>query len=122
VRRREEAELRRRAAALRGVRPPPPLTGLVVLVDDGLATGATMFAAVTAVRAAQRSAEPAAAGVLVVAVPVGSGDTCRQLLQEVDDVICLWLPLPFGAVSEAYRDFTQTSDEEVIALLGRARG
>ncbi len=84
---------------------------MVILVDDGLATGSTMRAAVTAVR----RHHPAR---LVVAVPVGAADTCAMLRREVDDVVCALTPNPFRAVHQGYLDFAQTTDAEVLALLG----
>jgi putative phosphoribosyl transferase len=117
VRRRELAELRRREQAYRDARPPVPLAGrTVVVVDDGLATGATMRAAVAAVR---RSA-PAR---VLVAVPVGSPHTCAELADEVDDVVCLWAPSSFSSVGQGYGDFGPTSDDEVREALatGAAR-
>ena len=114
-----EAELRelaRREEAYRGVRPPPALRGrTVILVDDGLATGSTMRAAVAAVR----GQEPRK---VVVAVPVAAAETCEALRGEVDDVVCALTPDPFRAVGLWYEDFDQTDDEEVRALLARARG
>jgi len=107
----EMVELRRRRAAYRGRRPPPVITGrTVVVVDDGLATGSTMRAAVAAVR----SLEP---GAVVVAVPVGAPDTCARLRSEVDDLVCALSPNPFHAVHQGYHDFRQTTDEEVLAAL-----
>ncbi|MGY1602803.1 phosphoribosyltransferase [Geodermatophilus sp. SYSU D00815] len=115
VRERELAELRRREAAYRDGRAPLPLAGrTAVLVDDGLATGATMRAAVAAVR---RSA-PAR---VVVAVPVGSPHTCADLRPLVDDVVCLWAPEGFSAVGQGYDDFAATSDAEVVAALAGRR-
>jgi predicted phosphoribosyltransferase len=112
VARHEEAELERRARAYRGGRPPPDVRGkTVILVDDGLATGATMRAAVEAVRAGH----PAA---VVVAVPVGAPGTCAALGEVADRVVCLVAAEGFGAVGAFYRDFTQTTDDEVRALLG----
>ncbi|MBM7806046.1 putative phosphoribosyltransferase [Geodermatophilus bullaregiensis] len=109
VRRAELTELRRRQRAYRGDRPPPALTGrTVVLVDDGLATGSTVRAALTAVRAAR----PAA---VVVAVPVGAVDACATL--DADEVVCLLTPSPFGAVGRYYDDFGETTDDEVRAAL-----
>jgi predicted phosphoribosyltransferase len=114
VRTREVAELRRRELAYRGDRPPLEVRDrTVVVVDDGLATGSTMRAAVAAVR--QQS--PAA---VVVAVPVGSPDTCAQLRLEVDEVVCVSTPRAFAAVGQAYDDFRATSDDEVRAALSGA--
>jgi putative phosphoribosyl transferase len=111
----EHQELERRERTYRGQRPPPALTGkVVIVVDDGLATGATMRAAVAAIRRQQ----PAR---VVVAVPVGAASTCRELQQAADEVICASTPALFVAVGQAYRDFAQTTDEEVRALLDAAR-
>jgi putative phosphoribosyl transferase len=116
VRERELAELRRRERAYRAGHDPVPLGGRdVVLVDDGLATGATMRAAVAAVR----RQDPAS---LTVAVPVGSPRVRAELRPEVDRVICLETPAAFRAVGQAYRDFSATNDAEVIAALDGARG
>jgi predicted phosphoribosyltransferase len=110
---REQVELERREHLYRGGRPLIPLANkTVVLVDDGLATGSTMRAAVTAVRQQQ----PAR---IVVAVPVGASSTCHELAAEADEVICLRSPDPFVAVGLWYRDFTPTSDHEVRTLLAR---
>jgi predicted phosphoribosyltransferase len=107
VARRELAELARRERLYRGERPPPDVRGrTVVLVDDGLATGATMLAAVEALR----RQEPAR---IVVAVPTGASDTCEALRDKADDVVCAVMPEPFHAVGAWYRDFSQTSDDEV---------
>lgn len=115
VRREELTELRRREREYRGERPPLQLRQrTVVLVDDGLATGATMRAAVAAVR----RQEPAA---VVVAVPVGSALTCASLADEVDDIVCLITPAEFRAVGQAYGDFSPTTDAEVRAALSAAR-
>jgi predicted phosphoribosyltransferase len=109
----EEAELRRREA-LRGPRAPLLIAGRgVILVDDGLATGASMRAAVAALRPRQPSR-------IVVAVPVGAPESCRDLAAEVDQVVCGATPEPFYGVGMWYRDFTQTSDAEVRELLQRA--
>jgi putative phosphoribosyl transferase len=109
----EQAELTRRERAYRGNDPAPDLEGrTVVLVDDGLATGSTMKAAVRAVRARQ----PAR---IVVAAPVGAPDTCRELAESADEVVCARMPQPFSAVGLWYRDFAQTTDEEVQELLHR---
>lgn len=86
-----------------------------ILVDDGLATGATMRAAVQAVKAQKPRR-------VVVAVPVGSASTCDALKNEVDELICPLQPEPFGAVGVWYQDFAQITDEEVVALLERACG
>lgn len=111
VRRREEVELRRREAVYRDGRPPAELTGhAVVLVDDGLATGATMHAAVVAVAARL----PAT---VTVAVPIGSPRACAALEPLVDDVVCLMAPDSFRAVGQGYADFEQTTDEEVRSAL-----
>ena len=107
----ERRQLDVRSSTLRGDRPDPPVAGrVVVLVDDGLATGATMRAAVAAVRAR-------GAARVVVAVPVGSREACAALAEVADDVVCPWTPWPFEAVGRAYRDFTQTGDDEVRRLL-----
>ena len=109
---REEArELARREQLYRGARPFPKLTGkTVLLVDDGLATGATMRAAVAAVR----TLKPAR---VVVAVPVGPTDTCAVLAREADAVVCVTMPEPFFAVGQGYEKFSQTTDDEVRRLL-----
>src|SRR5882757_4333615 len=110
---RERQELARRERLYRGGRPPPNVSGrTVILVDDGLATGATMHAAIAALRQLQ----PAR---IVVAVPTASPDTCQELRAEVDDVICAITPEPFQAVGRWYQDFAQTTDEEVQDLLTR---
>lgn len=112
--RREQAELERRERLYRGARPPASVAGRsVILVDDGLATGATMQAAAEAVRVQK----PAA---LCVAVPVGAADSCRTLAEVADEVVCAETPEPFRAVSLWYRDFPQTGDEEVRSLLAAA--
>lgn len=111
VAREEQKELERREAAYRDGRLPAELAGrAVVLVDDGLATGSSMKAAVNAVRART----PAR---VIVAVPVGAPDTCRQLAETADEVVCARTPQPFSAVGLWYRDFSQTTDEEVRELL-----
>ena len=108
----ERAELERREVAYRGDRAPVELhRRSVVLVDDGLATGATMRAAVTAVRLHA----PAS---VVVAVPTGAADSCAAMAMEADDVVCLHCPEPFSAVGAHYDDFRQTSDDEVRRHLG----
>jgi predicted phosphoribosyltransferase len=108
------AGLRRREADLRGGRPGPELAGRpLVLVDDGLATGATVRAAVAAARACR----PA---VLAVAVPVGAAEPLAALCREVDEVVCLLQPERFRSVDQVYDDFAQTSDAEVRAALAAA--
>jgi predicted phosphoribosyltransferase len=104
-------EVLRRTAAFRGDRPPPSVTGrFVVLVDDGIATGATIAAAARALRA-QAPAR------LVVAVPVAPGQAVRQLATEVDQVVCLASPEPFLAVGQWYQDFRQVGDDAVRQAL-----
>ena len=113
VARREQAELERRERLYRGNRPPVSLTNkTVILIDDGLATGSTMRAAVAAIR----RQEPAR---IIVAVPVGAPSTCEEMRDVADDVVCLRTPEPFVAVGLWYRDFSETSDAEVGELLGR---
>lgn len=105
------AEAKRRESRFRGGAPVPALEGrLVILVDDGLATGATMRAAIRAVRG--RGARR-----LVVAVPVAAVDTSRSLAGEVDELVCLATPEPFWAVGQYYRNFEAVSDDEVEAML-----
>jgi erythromycin esterase-like protein/predicted phosphoribosyltransferase len=108
---REGRELIRREAAYRDGRPPTDVTGkTVILVDDGLATGASMFAAVQALR----EAEPAQ---IVIAVPAAPESTCREFAGLVDDMVCASMPTPFLAVGASFWDFSQVSDEEVRTLL-----
>jgi predicted phosphoribosyltransferase len=112
----EEQELQRRERLYRGDRPPPDVRGrTVILVDDGLATGATMQAAVKALR--QEGARR-----IVVAVPIAPPDTCEQLREAVDEIICAVTPEPFHAVGLWYEDFSQTTDDEVRDLLARSAG
>ena len=107
-------ELERRERAYRGDRPPPDVRGkTVILVDDGLATGATMRAAIEALK----QLGPAR---IVVGVPIASPETCEELESVVDEVVCGVTPRPFYAVGAWYRDFSQTSDDEVRDLLARA--
>ena len=110
---RERTEVVRRERVYRANRPPVAVTGhLVIVVDDGLATGSTMQAAVLALR------RQAPAGI-VVAVPVGSRQACDALTEVADHVICPLMPEPFSAVGLWYRDFSETSDEEVRQLLAQ---
>jgi predicted phosphoribosyltransferase len=110
----ETAELQRREQIYREGRTAPELRGkIVMLVDDGLATGATMRAAVNALR-------QSGAAKIVVAVPVGPPDTCREIAQEADETVCLSAPLFFQAVGQYYEDFSQTSDDDVRKLLTKA--
>jgi putative phosphoribosyl transferase len=110
----EQRELERRERQYRGDRPPPDVAGrTVILVDDGLATGSTMRAAVAALR------EEGAARV-VVAVPIAPPDTCDAFRDVVDDIVCARTPEPFYAVGLWYEDFSQTTDDEVHELLDRA--
>jgi predicted phosphoribosyltransferase len=111
VAREEQAELERREREYRGAREPIELRDrIVLLIDDGLATGSSMRAAVQAVRAR-------GPGRIVVAVPVGSPDTCREFVDIADEIVCARAPEQFAAVGQWYRDFSQTTDEEVRALL-----
>ncbi len=108
---RERAELVRREATYRAGRPPLDVVDrIAILVDDGLATGATMEAAVRGLR----QLRPAR---IVVAVPVGSAETCRRLEQVADAVVCATTPQPFHAVGLWYRDYEQTTEAEVMDLL-----
>jgi putative phosphoribosyl transferase len=108
---RERAELDRRLAAYRGQRPPLDVRGkTVLLVDDGLATGASMRAAVAALRPLQ----PAR---IIVAVPVADPGVCSRLTSEADEVVCLYTPAQLASVGQWYEDFSQTTDEEVTSLL-----
>jgi predicted phosphoribosyltransferase len=112
----EAAELSRRDREYRDGRPPPDVRGkTVILVDDGLATGSSMRAAVAALR--QMGPEK-----VVVAVPVAAAETCAEFSREVDEVVCARTPEPFRAVGWWYEDFGQTSDDEVRELLAAAQG
>lgn len=112
----ELADLSRRESAYRGQAPPLDLTGkTALLVDDGIATGATVAAAVQATRSA-------GAQRVVVAAPVGAPDSVANLRSLADDVVCPHTPSGFGSVGEWYMTFGQTSDEEVRALLSGAAG
>jgi predicted phosphoribosyltransferase len=111
---REQIELERREARYRNGRPAPVVRDrAVVLIDDGLATGSTMRAAVRALRAQQPRS-------ITVAVPVAAAETCVELRREADAVVCLSTPEPFLGVGRWYADFSQTADEEVERLLERA--
>ncbi|WP_227515500.1 phosphoribosyltransferase [Marinobacter salinus] len=110
----EQQELERREQAYRGDRSRPEIEGkCIILVDDGLATGASMRAAIEALRLQNPSS-------IVVAVPVAPSDTIGKLSAEADDVICLATPEPFMAIGNWYRDFTQVSDQEVKQTLNKA--
>jgi predicted phosphoribosyltransferase len=110
----EERELERREREYRRGRPPVDVRGrTAILIDDGLATGSSMRAAALALR----NNQPAQ---IVVAVPVGAPSTCAEFESEVDKVVCAVTPEPFWGVGQWYRDFSQTSDEEVRDLLRRA--
>ena len=112
---REAKELARRERIYRGARPAPDVHGrTVILVDDGLATGSTMRAAV----AALRKQGPAR---IVVAVPVAAPETCEEFRAEVDEVVCAATPRVFCGVGRWYEDFSQTADQEVHELLAQAR-
>jgi predicted phosphoribosyltransferase len=111
----EERELARREREYRGDRPPPEIGGkTAILVDDGLATGASMHAAVRALRLQGPRR-------VVVAVPIAAPETCEAFRAEVDEIVCARTPDPFFAVGLWYEDFSRTSDEEVRDLLARAR-
>ncbi|WP_434131602.1 phosphoribosyltransferase [Methylocaldum sp. GT1BB] len=112
----ERQELERRERLYRGDRPYPDIENrCIIVVDDGIATGATMRAGLAALR--QRN--PAC---VVVAVPLAPVDTVERLRAEVDEVVCLMTPEPFFAVGQGYRDFSQTTDDEVREILTRAWG
>ncbi len=111
---RESEELGRRDRSYRGARPPPDMTGrTVILVDDGVATGSSMLAAVRALR-------PQGPGRIVVGAPVAAPDTCELLRADADEVVCLVTPDPFQAVGRWYEDFSQTTDQEVRELLSES--
>ena len=114
VAREEAAELVRRERAYRDDRPAPDLTDrVVILVDDGLATGSTMRAAARAVRARHPSR-------VVIAVPVGAPQTCSEVAAAADELICARMPEPFSAVGQWYLNFDQTDDDEVRGLLQKS--
>jgi putative phosphoribosyl transferase len=111
VAREEQRELERRQAAYLEGRAPARLEGRnVILVDDGLATGSTMRAAVQAVRQMKPKKT-------IVAVPVGAADTCREIADVADEVVCARMPEPFSAVGQWYANFDQTTDAEVMDLI-----
>ncbi len=113
---REKKELERRDRLYRGDRAAPEIEGrTIVIADDGLATGSTMKAAVAALRAQRPES-------VVVAVPVGAPEVCRELEREADEVVCLITPEFMGAISLFYTDFSQTTDDEVRSLLYEAEG
>jgi len=113
---RQLTELERRRLAYRGTTPPPPIAGrTIILVDDGIATGGTVRAALTAARRA-------GAARLVLAVAVAPASVLAELKPLADDIVCLATPSPFYAISLHYADFAQTSDDEVIKLLREAEG
>lgn len=113
---RENKELDRRSRLYRGDRTLPDMEGrTIVAVDDGLATGSTMKAAVAALRT-ERAAR------VLVAVPVGATEVCQELEREADEVVCLMTPDHMGAISLFYADFSQTSDDEVRSLLSETQG
>jgi putative phosphoribosyl transferase len=111
----EQQELERRERIYRGNRPPVDLRDrIIILVDDGLATGSSMRAAVAALR-------QQGPGRIVIVVPIGALQTCRELREEADEVVCLYTPEPFHAVGLWYENFSQTTDQEVHDLLERAQ-
>ena len=113
---REQLELERRERAYRGDRPMPELKNkTVILVDDGLATGTTM-------RAALKALGKSGSARTIVAVPTAPRDVCDELRNEADEVVCATTPEPFWAIGAWYEDFTQTTDEEVRSLLEKAAG
>jgi len=113
---REQRELERRETVYRNGQPPADVRGrTVIVIDDGLATGSTIRAAVAALR-------PRGVRKIVVAVPVAAPETCDEFRAEVDEIICAETPDLFSAVGQFYEDFSQTTDEEVQDLLARAAG
>jgi predicted phosphoribosyltransferase len=130
VTRTEEQELVRREQAYRGTRPMMSVRDrTVILIDDGLATGSTMRAAVAALRHMGKTTVSAVVGKagensgparLIVAVPTAASDTCEELKGEVDEIVCAATPEPFFAVGMWYENFTQTTDQEVRDLIDRA--
>jgi putative phosphoribosyl transferase len=117
---RQQQVARARETQFRGVRPMVPLGGkTALLVDDGIATGMTVMAAIADLKAAEPARRPRA---IVVAAPVMAPDTAQTIAGQVDRVVALEMPTPFFAVGQFYEDFTQTTDEEVQALLGARVG
>jgi putative phosphoribosyl transferase len=111
----ERAELERRERAYRGDAPSLDVRArTVIVVDDGLATGATMDAAVQALRSLEAKS-------IIVAVPVGSPEAVARIREHADEVVCLYAPAFFGAVGSFYEEFGQTDDDEVTALLATAK-
>lgn len=111
---REQAELERRNRLYRQGKPPPAIEGkTIIIIDDGLATGATMRVAISSLR-------QAGAARIIAAVPVGAAAACDKIEEEADQLICLHTPEPFYGVGQWYNDFSQTSDDEVLALLNNA--
>ncbi len=110
----EQAELERRNRLYRQGRSSPDIKGkTIIIIDDGLATGATMRAAIASLR-------QAGAAKIIAAVPVGAASTCGKVEQDADELVCLYTPEPFYGVGQWYSDFSQTSDESVLALLESA--
>jgi putative phosphoribosyl transferase len=115
VKQRQLAEVERRKLAYRGTAPDPVVSGrTVIVVDDGIATGGTMKAALRALRAR-------APARLILAVPLAPPDSIAELAGECDEIVCLLQPTPFYAIGGHYADFGQTSDEEVVRLLAAAK-
>ena len=111
----EQRELDRREILYRDSQPPPEVRGrAVILVDDGLATGSTMLAAIKALRTQQPLR-------IVAAVPTASAETCEELRAAADEVVCATTPQPFRAVGHWCENFEQTTDDEVLSLLARSR-
>jgi len=110
---RQEEEIKRRIQKYLGDKPRVPIKGkIVILIDDGVATGATIRAAIASIR----KRKPA---LIVLAIPVGLIDTIEELRKDADRVICLMTPEPFFAIGQFYENFEQTSDEEVIQILNK---
>ncbi len=108
----EQAELGRRNKLYRNNLPPPQIEGkTIIVVDDGLATGATMRVAIAVLQHMK-------AKHIIAAIPVGPAETCMELEADIDEVVCLYTPEPFYGVGQWYNDFSQTSDEEVLEILG----